>query len=91
MTGLVLTRRRNAPALVAAVGLGAVAWVLALRQMDGMDMGSATELGSVAWFAGAWVTMMAAMMLPGAAPRRAAGAFDRGPRPDRQRLGRRHR
>jgi predicted metal-binding membrane protein len=33
-----------------------------------MDMGIATELGSFASFIGYWVLMMAAMMLPGAAP-----------------------
>jgi predicted metal-binding membrane protein len=36
--------------------------------MDGMDMGVATELGSFPFFVTAWVSMMAAMMLPGAAP-----------------------
>jgi predicted metal-binding membrane protein len=36
--------------------------------MGGMDMGAATELGSLGFFMGAWVPMMAAMMLPGAAP-----------------------
>jgi predicted metal-binding membrane protein len=36
--------------------------------MRGMDMGSATELGPAASFGGAWIAMMAAMMLPGAAP-----------------------
>jgi predicted metal-binding membrane protein len=33
-----------------------------------MDMGVATELGSFASFVALWVPMMAAMMLPGAAP-----------------------
>jgi len=33
-----------------------------------MDMGGATELGSFASFIGYWMPMMAAMMLPGAAP-----------------------
>jgi predicted metal-binding membrane protein len=33
-----------------------------------MDMGVATELGSFASFLAAWAAMMAAMMLPGAAP-----------------------
>jgi predicted metal-binding membrane protein len=33
-----------------------------------MDMGAATDLGSFAFFVAAWVPMMAAMMLPGAAP-----------------------
>jgi predicted metal-binding membrane protein len=45
--------------------------------MNGMDMGVATRLGSFAFFAGLWVWMMAAMMLPGAAPavlRRAYGS-----------------
>ena len=36
--------------------------------MDGMDMGVATRPGAFGFFAAAWVTMMAAMMLPGAAP-----------------------
>jgi predicted metal-binding membrane protein len=36
--------------------------------MSGMDMGVATRLGSFAFFAAAWVTMMAAMMLPGTVP-----------------------
>jgi predicted metal-binding membrane protein len=36
--------------------------------MKGMDMGVATQLGSFAFFVALWVTMMAAMMLPGAAP-----------------------
>jgi predicted metal-binding membrane protein len=57
----------NAAAL-ATVGLAAVSWVAAARQMDGMDMGVATELGSFAFFVAAWVPMMAAMMLPGAVP-----------------------
>ena len=33
-----------------------------------MDMGVATQLGSLGFFAALWVAMMAAMMLPGAAP-----------------------
>jgi predicted metal-binding membrane protein len=58
----------RAAALSAMLGLAAVSWVVALRQMDGMDMGVATELGSFAFFVAVWVSMMAAMMLPGAAP-----------------------
>jgi predicted metal-binding membrane protein len=44
--------------------------------MQGMDMGVATTLGSLSFFLAAWVSMMAAMMLPGALPaafRRARG------------------
>jgi predicted metal-binding membrane protein len=36
--------------------------------MSGMDMGTETELGSFGFFAAVWVSMMAAMMLPGALP-----------------------
>src|ERR1019366_4931463 len=58
----------TAAALAATLGLAAASWVVAVRQMNGMDMGVATRLGSFAFFAAVWVVMMAAMMLPGAAP-----------------------
>jgi len=57
-----------AAALAATIGLAAASWVVAVRQMRGMDMGVATRLGSFASFIAVWVVMMAAMMLPGAAP-----------------------
>jgi predicted metal-binding membrane protein len=57
-----------AAALAATLVLAAVSWVVAVWQMDGMDMGVATSLGSFASFIAVWVVMMAAMMLPGAAP-----------------------
>jgi predicted metal-binding membrane protein len=70
--GTVQLQRGQAPAtaaaLTATLGLAAACWVVAVRQMSGMDMGVATRLGSFAFFAAAWVAMMAAMMLPGAAP-----------------------
>jgi predicted metal-binding membrane protein len=55
-------------ALTATLGLAVASWVVAVRQMNGMDMGFATRLGSFAFFVAVWVSMMAAMMLPGAAP-----------------------
>jgi predicted metal-binding membrane protein len=58
----------TAAALTATLGFAAVSWVVAVRQMNGMDMGVATRLGSFAFFVTLWVSMMAAMMLPGAAP-----------------------
>ena len=58
----------TAAALTATLGLAAASWVLAVRQMNGMDMGSQTRLGSFGFFLAVWVSMMAAMMLPGAAP-----------------------
>jgi predicted metal-binding membrane protein len=51
-------------ALVASlVVLAGAAWVLTGDRMDGMDAGPGTDLGGLGWFAGIWVTMMAAMML----------------------------
>src|SRR5260370_17124886 len=58
----------TAVALTATVGLAAASWFVAVRQMNGMDMGVATQLGSFPFFVALWVSMMAAMMLPGAAP-----------------------
>jgi hypothetical protein len=55
-------------ALVATVGLGIGCWFLTIQRMSGMDMGVATRLGSFPSFLSVWVPMMAAMMLPGAAP-----------------------
>ena len=67
-----------APALAAArvrlgliallFGLAAVGWLWTADAMDGMDGGPWTELGTLAWFAGVWVVMMAAMMFPSVAP-----------------------
>lgn len=53
---------------VATLALSAGLWVVSVRQMDGMDMGVATELGSFPSFVALWLTMMGAMMLPGATP-----------------------
>ena len=63
-------RSAGAPSLVlpATLGLAAACWAAAAWLMHGMDMGVATRPGAFWFFAAAWVTMMAAMMLPGAAP-----------------------
>ncbi len=58
----------TAAALTATLGLAAASWFVAVRRMNGMDMGVATPTGSFASFVALWVSMMAAMMLPGAAP-----------------------
>jgi predicted metal-binding membrane protein len=55
-------------ALVATLAVAALCWGVAIRRMQGMDMGVDTSLGSLAFFTAAWVPMMAAMMLPGVAP-----------------------
>jgi predicted metal-binding membrane protein len=62
------TPAATAAALAATLGLAAACWLIAARQMNGMDMGTATQLGSFGAFIAVWVAMMAAMMLPGAAP-----------------------
>jgi predicted metal-binding membrane protein len=55
-------------ALAATIAVAGVCWIVAIRQMRGMDMGTSTDLGSFGFFVAAWVPMMAAMMLPGAVP-----------------------
>jgi predicted metal-binding membrane protein len=58
---------RTVGVLAGTLTLAAACWGIAAWQMRGMDMGTASELGSFGLFAGLWVSMMAAMMLPGAA------------------------
>jgi len=55
--------------LTALVLAGALAaWIITVQRMRGMDAGPGTDLGGLGWYVGIWVTMMAAMMLPSAAP-----------------------
>ena len=53
-------------AAVATLGLAAACWIPAIHQMN--EMGGVSRLGSLAFFGGMWLSMMAAMMLPGAVP-----------------------
>jgi predicted metal-binding membrane protein len=48
--------------------LAAIAWWSTADRMAGMDAGPGTDLGTLGWFIGLWVVMMAAMMLPSVAP-----------------------
>ena len=50
------------------LALAAVGWWLTVESMQGMDAGPWTGLGTLAWFLGIWVVMMAAMMFPSVAP-----------------------
>src|SRR3989442_3648578 len=52
----------------ALLGGALVAWIVTFQRMRGMDAGPGTALGGLGWYLGVWVTMMAAMMLPSAAP-----------------------
>jgi predicted metal-binding membrane protein len=54
------------PASLLGAGLVTVAATIYL--MGGMISGPGAQLGQVGWFVGAWVLMMAAMMLPSVAP-----------------------
>src|SRR3990172_5468580 len=64
--------RSHGPSPVFTAGLllaaALIAWVVTIERMRGMDAGPGTDLGGLGWFIGVWVTMMAAMMLPAAAP-----------------------
>ena len=62
------TTRAMGGMLAAILVLAAGGWAAAIWHMSGMDMGTATALGSFGSFLGLWVPMMAAMMLPGAVP-----------------------
>lgn len=59
---------RPAKVVTWLVGGILLAWLLVVLRMRGMDAGPGTDLGSAGWYLGIWVTMMAAMMLPSAAP-----------------------
>jgi predicted metal-binding membrane protein len=50
------------------VGLAGLAWWWTSAQMTGMDAGPGTDLGTLGWFLGVWVVMMAAMMFPSVSP-----------------------
>lgn len=49
-------------------GLAALAWWATAERMAGMDGGRGTDLGTLGWFTGMWVVMMAAMMFPSVSP-----------------------
>ena len=44
--------------------LAALAWWFTVDRMRGMDNGPGTDLGTLGWFLGIWLVMMAAMMFP---------------------------
>jgi predicted metal-binding membrane protein len=64
-----LTAARGRLSLVAVlIVLAALAWWSTAERMRGMDDGPWTALGTLGWFLGVWVVMMAAMMFPSLAP-----------------------
>ena len=54
--------------VVLLLALAGAAWWSTVGRMAGMDGGPGTDLGTLGWFLGVWVVMMAAMMFPSLAP-----------------------
>src|SRR4051812_29964141 len=50
------------------IALAGVGWWSTAERMRGMDDGPWTALGTLGWFLGVWVVMMAAMMFPSLVP-----------------------
>jgi len=68
-TGSPFVAARTHLALVVALfAIAAVGWWWTAGEMSGMDDGPWTSLGTLGWFVGVWLVMMAAMMLPSVAP-----------------------
>jgi predicted metal-binding membrane protein len=54
--------------VVVLLALAGAAWWSTADRMAGMDAGPGTDLGTLGWFLGVWVVMMAAMMFPSLVP-----------------------
>src|SRR6476660_3192619 len=54
--------------VVVLFALAAAGWWWTADQMQGMDNGPWTHLGTLGWFLTVWIVMMAAMMFPSVAP-----------------------
>ena len=50
------------------LALALVAWLVTGDRMEGMDGGPGTDLGTLGFYVGSWIVMMAAMMFPSVAP-----------------------
>jgi len=50
------------------LALSSVGWWWVSREMEGMDEGPWSTLGTATWFLAVWVVMMGAMMFPSVAP-----------------------
>lgn len=66
------TAGKRPEVVVGLLVMSAVAWWWTVERMAGMDAGPGSALGTLGWFTGSWVVMMAAMMLPSFAPTLAA-------------------
>jgi predicted metal-binding membrane protein len=63
---------RIEPAQAGLIGLllaiAILAWLVTGNRMEGMDGGPGTDLGTLGFYVGSWIVMMAAMMFPSVAP-----------------------
>jgi predicted metal-binding membrane protein len=67
--GAALAALRTRVGLVVLLfALAGLAWWSTADRMAGMDAGPGTDLGTLGWFLGVWLVMMAAMMFPSVAP-----------------------
>lgn len=67
-SGALIAVRTRLGLVVLLFGLAGAGWWWTVGEMRGMDNGPWTGLGTAGWFLGIWVVMMAAMMIPSAAP-----------------------
>ncbi|MDT5207716.1 MAG: hypothetical protein QOF67_131 [Mycobacterium sp.] len=65
---VVIAARSRVGLIALLLLLAVLAWWFTVDRMRGMDAGPGTELGTLAWFLGIWLVMMAAMMFPSVAP-----------------------
>ena len=63
-----VNRVQTAVVVAALLVIAALAWMLTDERMAGMDDGHGTDPGAFGFYVSLWVVMMAAMMLPSAAP-----------------------
>ena len=68
MTGAAAAVRARLGLVALLLVLAGLAWWSSAVRMAGMDGGPGAPPGALGWFLGVWVVMMAAMMLPSAAP-----------------------
>jgi predicted metal-binding membrane protein len=68
LTPAFVAMRARLALVILLFALAGAGWWWTAGQMQGMDSGPWTSLGTVGWFLGVWVVMMAAMMFPSVAP-----------------------
>jgi predicted metal-binding membrane protein len=60
--------RKHPDVMMGLLAIAGLSWWWTAQRMAGMGGGPGADLGTLGWFTGSWVVMMAAMMLPSFAP-----------------------